>query len=307
MIGRLLAHSKAMAAVVMTAAMSACGVGTGGSHDADSLLNPTCFADSLSLRYGTQWGAAQNINIAMLPESESSRFDKKAYMAGLRNALKAGLTTPSALEGLSEGVSIGEQLDSYDAIGIYLRRDVVASAFSNHFRGDTLSQEDFVAYQSAYDVKVSVVQNLILEKLRHDRREQLMMNQKMERDNVVSARSFVEKLTSADSTVVKCDSGLLYKILRDGGGKKAAKGSTVRLVYCISGLDGRVIDSSRGEPVEIPLDESLIPGLFEGLRLMSEGGKARFYIPYYLGFGRDNTSVRPGEMIIVEIELVEVL
>lgn len=307
MINRLLVYGKAMAAVVMTAAMSACGGGSGASHDADSLSIPTCFADSLSLCYGTQWGATQNVNIAMLPESESSKFDKKAYLAGLRNALKAGLTTPSALEGLSEGVSIGEQLDSYDAIGIYLRRDIVASAFSEHLSGDTLSPEELVAYQDAYDVKMSAVQNLILEKLRHDRREQLMMHQKIEKGNVESARAFVEKLTSSDSTIVKCDSGLLYKMLRKGGGKKAAKGSTVRLIYGISGLDGRVIDSSRGESVEIPIDDSLIPGLLEGLRLMSEGGKAKFYIPYYLGFGRDNTSVRPGEMIIVEIELVEVL
>lgn len=296
-----------MAAVVMTAAMSACGGGADASHDADSLSHPTDFSDSLSLRYGAQWGATQNVNIAMLPDAESSKFDKKAYMAGLRNALKAGLTSASALDGLLEGVTIGEQLDSYDAIGIYLRRDIVASAFSEHFRGDTLSAEASAAFQEAYDIKVSAVQNLILEKLRTDRRKQLVMNQKIEKENVEAAKEFIDKLTSADSTVVKCDSGLLYKMLRNGKGKKPAKGSTVKLIYGISGPDGRVIDSSRGESVEIPLDESLIPGLFEGLRLMSEGGKAIFYIPYYLGFGRNNTSVRPGEMIIVEVELVDVL
>ena len=64
-----------------------------------------------------------------------------------------------------------------------------------------------------------------------------------------------------------------------------------------------MIDSSRGEAVDIPFNGDLIVGLQEGLAMIGEGARATFYIPSKLGFSRDNSGVDPGELIIVEVEI----
>lgn len=305
MANRLLSYGMTMTATLLVAVMSACGgdktVNNGELPQAEN------FADSLTIRYGTQWGAAQNLNIAMLPEGEMARFDKDAYLAGLRAVLETDALSESMREGIGQGVAIAEQIESYAAVGIPMNRAIVLTAMKERLGSDTLGAEEYNRIQGEYDVKMSAVQNKILEKIRNDRREQLMMNRRIEKGNLQAAEAFIAKEKKADASIVTTESGLHYKIIQQGNGQKPSIGRTVRLTYTIKGLDGRVIDSSRGETIDVVLDNSLIAGLLEGLQLMEKGTKTRFYIPSSLGFGRDNTSVRPGEMIIVETELVDIL
>ena len=75
-------------------------------------------------------------------------------------------------------------------------------------------------------------------------------------------------------------------------------------------IDGTVFDSSvqRGEPAVFPLD-GVIVGWTEGLQLMREGGKYRFFIPYKLGYGEGGAgaSIPPFATLVFDVELLEVL
>jgi len=90
----------------------------------------------------------------------------------------------------------------------------------------------------------------------------------------------------AQSEFTKTGTGLEYKILRQGTGKKPTPDDFIRVSYRGWLDDGSVFDSSyeRGKPLEHPLGQ-LVPGWIEGLQFLGEGGKIELAIPPELGYG----------------------
>lgn len=109
--------------------------------------------------------------------------------------------------------------------------------------------------------------------------------------------------------VVTLPSGLQYQVLKEGNGRKPKATDTVKCHYEGMLVDGTMFDSSiqRGEPAEFPLG-GVIAGWTEGLQLMSEGAKYRFFIPYHLGYGERGAgqSIPPFSALIFDVELIEV-
>lgn len=110
--------------------------------------------------------------------------------------------------------------------------------------------------------------------------------------------------------VVTRESGLQYLVLKEGTGKSPKATDKVKCHYEGFLIDGTVFDSSvqRGEPAVFPLD-GVIAGWTEGLQLMKEGGKTRFFIPYLLAYGPSGAgnSIPPYAALIFDVELIEVL
>jgi len=116
------------------------------------------------------------------------------------------------------------------------------------------------------------------------------------------------KENAKSKAIYTTKSGLQYKILKKGDGKKPTVNSTVKVHYTGTMLDGKKFDSSydRGEPTEFPVG-AVIPGWTEGLQLMNEGAKYIFYIPYNLAYGEQMMGdIPPGSTLIFEVELLEV-
>lgn len=110
--------------------------------------------------------------------------------------------------------------------------------------------------------------------------------------------------------VVTTASGLQYKVLSEGSGKQPTAKDTVKCHYEGFLIDGTVFDSSvqRGEPATFPLQQ-VIAGWTEGLQLMKEGAKYRFFIPYRLGYGEGGAgaAIPPFATLIFDVELLQVL
>ena len=110
--------------------------------------------------------------------------------------------------------------------------------------------------------------------------------------------------------VVTLPSGLQYQVLREGNGKKPKATDSVKCHYEGFLIDGTVFDSSvqRGEPAVFGLQQ-VIAGWTEGLQLMQEGAKYRFFIPYRLAYGEGGAGqmIPPFATLIFDVELIEVV
>ena len=110
--------------------------------------------------------------------------------------------------------------------------------------------------------------------------------------------------------VITLPSGLQYQVLKEGNGKKPSAKDTVMCHYEGFLIDGTVFDSSvqRGEPATFPLQQ-VIAGWTEGLQLMQEGAKYRFFIPYRLAYGEGGAgaAIPPYAALIFDVELIEVV
>ena len=110
--------------------------------------------------------------------------------------------------------------------------------------------------------------------------------------------------------VVTLPSGLQYQVLREGNGRKPKATDQVKCHYEGMLVDGTLFDSSiqRGQPATFPLN-GVIAGWTEGLQLMQEGAKYRFFIPYRLAYGEGGAgqSIPPFAALIFDVELLEVV
>ncbi len=105
-------------------------------------------------------------------------------------------------------------------------------------------------------------------------------------------------------------SGLRYKIIQKGTGKKAEAGMKVTVHYEGSLLNGTVFDSSykRKDPIEFQVGiGQVIAGWDEGICLLQVGDKARFVIPSDLGYGSAGAGgvIPPDAILIFDVELMK--
>jgi FKBP-type peptidyl-prolyl cis-trans isomerase len=104
----------------------------------------------------------------------------------------------------------------------------------------------------------------------------------------------------------KTKSGLAYRVLRKGTGTRHPKpGNTVVVHYSGWEVTGHLFDSSllRGEPAEFPLQD-VIEGWREGIQLLTEGERARFWIPEKLAYKGEKG--KPMGMLVFDVELIRI-
>lgn len=125
-------------------------------------------------------------------------------------------------------------------------------------------------------------------------------------ENLKASQDFLIK-NKLKETVIELPSGLQYEIIIMGVGEKPNASQQVTCHYHGTLVDGTVFDSSvkRGKPATFPLN-MVIKGWTEGLQLMPQGSKWRFFIPPHLGYGNKQVSaeIGPNCTLIFEVELI---
>lgn len=192
------------------------------------------------------------------------------------------------------GLGIGSQLKSMGADSLNI--DDFAQAIKDTISGAELK----VSHKESQQI----VQEFFKEQ-EAKQRAQAAENGKVAREE---GEKFLAENAKKDGVQVT-ESGLQYSVIKEGTGKSPKATDTVVCHYEGFLANGTVFDSSiqRGEPAAFPLN-AVIAGWTEGLQLMKEGGKTRFFIPYNLAYGEAGAAgaIPPYAALIFDVELIEV-
>ena len=125
---------------------------------------------------------------------------------------------------------------------------------------------------------------------------------------VAEGEKFLKNNSSQDG-VVTLDSGLQYKVLKEGSGEKPKATDTVTTHYHGTLISGEVFDSSveQSEPASFPVN-GVIPGWVEALQLMPVGSKWKLFVPSHLAYGERGAGqkIGPNTTLIFEVELLSI-
>jgi FKBP-type peptidyl-prolyl cis-trans isomerase len=139
------------------------------------------------------------------------------------------------------------------------------------------------------------------------RRKQVQARRIAAEDNKKEGEAFLAENKTKDG-VVTLPSGLQYKILKAGDGKKPAETDTVEVNYRGTLLDGTEFDSSyeNKKPATLKVN-GVIRGWSDALKLMPVGSKWRLFIPPQLAYGaRGSGLIGPNATLIFEVELLAI-
>lgn len=193
------------------------------------------------------------------------------------------------------GIGIGSQLAGMGAKGLNI--DDFAQAVKDVISGTPLKVNNAEAQ--------SLVQAFFQEQ------EEKQRAAAAEAGKVAKAagESFLAENAKKEGVVV-LPSGLQYQVLKEGNGKKPSATDQVKCHYEGTLIDGTIFDSSyqRNEPATFGLNQ-VIAGWTEGVQLMSEGAKYRFFIPYHLAYGERGAGAQipPFAALVFDVELLKVL
>ena len=113
-------------------------------------------------------------------------------------------------------------------------------------------------------------------------------------------------VAAAPADAVRTSTNLASKVITPGTGTRHPRpNSMVTVHYTGWTTDGKMFDSSvaRGQPSQFPLD-GVIQGWTEGLQMMVEGEKRRFWIPGCLAY--DGAPGNPQGMLVFDVELIKI-
>lgn len=193
------------------------------------------------------------------------------------------------------GLSIGRQLAQMGA------EDLNIDDFSQAIKDILTGKEPQVSDQEA--------QKLVTTFFEEQEAKQRAAAAEKYKDNKEKGEAWLAN-KAMEEGVVALPSGLLYQVLNEGSGKKPTAADTVECHYEGRLIDGTVFDSSykRGESATFPLN-GVIAGWTEGVQLMSEGAKYRFFIPYQLAYGERGAgqAIPPFAALVFDVELIKVL
>ena len=139
-------------------------------------------------------------------------------------------------------------------------------------------------------------------------KEMMVKQAEVAKKNKVEGEAFLTENKKKEG-VKTLLSGLQYKVIKAGTGKKPKSTDTVTAHYRGTLINGSEFDSSykRGQPVSFPVS-GVIPGWTEALQLMEVGAKWQLFIPPNLAYGEQGTGrdIGPNATLIFEIELVSI-
>ncbi|ABA89842.1 peptidylprolyl cis-trans isomerase, FKBP-type [Syntrophotalea carbinolica DSM 2380] len=202
------------------------------------------------------------------------------------------LQTPEARASYSLGHKIGSD---FKAQNIVVDPDLVAQGLKDALAGQTPALSEDQQREALKELQKRVAA-----------RQQMMKNQVADK-NLWEGRAFLNKNRQKPG-IISSATGLQYKVLDAGAGKRPGLQDRVTVHYRGRLLDGTEFDSSykRGKPATFPV-QGVIRGWTEALLMMKPGAKWQLFIPPDLAYGKKGShGIGPNATLIFDVELLEI-
>lgn len=295
--------TAAFAAAIGAAALSSCcskGDCASGACDNDSTVSKA-IVDSVSIAQGAYIGQAVLSNYPML-EKQEPNVTKEDIIKGVQTVFGAAKDRGTQI-GIQFGLQMLNEMKQLEDMGIKVDRSLMLANFKKAFLQDTIDQEEA---QRAYAFYQGLVNRVQAEKL--SREEARIAASPEAVGNVAAGADFVAAAKSTDGDIKTTDSGLSYKVIKAGEGSSVKDAKRLKLKYTEKKIDGTVV-SETNENGRTAYLNNLTPGFAEGLKMLSKGGQAVFYVPGELAYGVNgipSRKVGPNELLVYEVEVLDV-
>ena len=227
------------------------------------------------------------------------------YMAEFINGVKAGVDKSTAKDAAYiAGLQIGRQVGN----------EIVGRINQSLFKDDStmsLNKNNFIAgFISALDKKSGMpTKKEAMEYVdTHVKSIETKALEAKYGENKAAGEKFLAENATKEG-VKTTESGLQYKVIKQGKGAVPTEKNTVKVHYKGTLIDGTEFDSSysRKEPSSFPVT-GVIKGWTEALTMMPVGSKWELYIPQELAYGsRNQSKIKPFSTLVFEVELLEIV
>lgn len=291
-----------VAAFGAAALTSCCGKGdcAKGACDTDSTVSKALI-DSVSVAQGAYIGHAVLSNYPMLEQQEPT-VTKEQIIKGVQTVFGAAKDRGTQI-GIQFGLQMLNEMKQLEDMGIKVDRSLMLAKFKRAFLQDSIDQEEA---QQAYRFYQDLVNRVQAEQ--RAREEARIAASPEALNNVADGADFVAEAKKADGDIKTTDSGLSYKIFTPGEGASVKDATRLKLRYTEKKIDGTVV-SETNENGRTAYLNNLTPGFAEGLKMLSKGGQAIFYVPGDIAYGVNgipSRKVGPNELLVYEVEVIDV-
>lgn len=285
-----------LASLAMTAmALTSCGKGS---------TEVKTFDDSVAMYNGVIAGTNALDIYAGLPDSLKKEFDKDAFLAGMKYILDSD-TSSNFRDGMTMGLQVMGMVQQAQQVGVKLNPAIILDYFASTFKADSIS----AAEREKMGPEIEKVMTRFQDKMMTAQYEQQVkmqaQMQMMADKNTAAGKAFIEEQKAKDPEIKTTESGLAYKVEKQGTGATAKDGDEVKAIYVGKHIDGQIFDSSDNQVTTFEVSK-VVPGFAEALKMFPAGSKVTLYVPGELGYGMQGApNIQPGETLVFEMEIVE--
>ncbi len=199
--------------------------------------------------------------------------------------LRNGVDSVSYAIGVSQGHSIKRGVDNY----LY---------------GNFNTEANLAGYQEVMNGSTSVMTEDEADMFISEYMDQL--SERLSAENRAKGEKFLAA-NKRKAGVMETESGLQYKVIKQGEGAAPSYDDYVSVLYTCSTLDGKVVDEStdRDDPAMFWLS-NVVHGFAEGVMLMNPGSKYTLWVPADIGYGDGSEEIALGSTLVFEVELLSI-
>lgn len=255
----------------------------GGAMSCGNTSNaPKTLDDSLSYYLGSLYGTMVKQQII----AQDSDFNKSTFANNVKLVMGAD-TSASGVAGLQVGMQLlmtSVQLHQNENVDINL---------------DKLYKYMYQAATADSNVVDMTVAQMQIQKLIDAKKAQ----SPVALNNTKAGEEYLAAQMAADPEIKRTESGLGYKVIKEGDGNKFVTTDRINVIYTGTLIDGTEFDSSRGETRTFS-PANVVPGFKEGLMMMSPGAEYVLYIPGNLAYGVNGSpqaGIGPNAMLVFTV------